>query len=168
MNRPPALPGVTLTVALLTSAIATPQQGETEQEQKLVWTCPLHGEVTETEAGQCQFCERQLVHTLVQLAWSCPIHAVVVESESGQCPICQRDLFPITEEVCYVCPMHPEEDVFRVYLFNNFSEPLNTKEFKGGTTRKLGSPKGLLSKTRVCSRSICRRATPRSLSTRWP
>ena len=101
--------GGILIVALLTSAIATPQQGETEQEQKLVWTCPLHREVTETEAGQRQFCERQLVQTLVQLAWSCPIHAVVVESESGQCPICQRDLFPITEEVRYVCLMHPEE-----------------------------------------------------------
>ena len=63
---------------------------------------------------------------------------------------------------------YPEEGVFRVYLFNNFSEPLNAKEFKGRTTRKLGSPKGLLSKTRVCSRSICRRATPRSVSTRWP
>ena len=96
-------------VALLTPAIATPQQGETEQEQKLVWTCPLHREVTETEAGQCEFCERQLVQTLVQLAWSCPIHPVVVESESGQCPICQRDLFLITEEVRYACPMHPEE-----------------------------------------------------------
>ena len=175
-------------VALLTPAIATPQQGETEQEQKLVWTCPLHREVTETEAGQCEFCERQLVQTLVQLAWSCPIHPVVVESESGQCPICQRDLFLITEEVRYACPMHPEESshepgncgichmelvaststrphqdhnpkhggmffmapdnwhhlegtypeegVFRVFLFNNFSEPLNAKEFKGRAVLK--------------------------------
>ena len=177
-----------LIVALLTSAIASPQQGETEQEQKLVWTCPLHREVTETEAGQCELCERQLVQTLVQLAWSCPIHAVVVESEPGQCPICQRDLFLITEEVRFACPMHPEESshepgncsichmdlvaststrphqdhnpkhggmffmapdnwhhlegtypeegVFRVYLFNNFSEPLNAKDFKGRAVLK--------------------------------
>ena len=62
-----------LMVALLTSALATAQPGETEQAQKLVWTCPLHREVTENEAGQCELCERQLVQTLVQLAWWCPI-----------------------------------------------------------------------------------------------
>ena len=177
-----------LVVALLAPAIATPRQGETEREQKLVWTCPLHREVTETEGGQCPFGEHQLVQTLVQVAWSCPIHPVVVERESGQCPICQRDLFLITEEVRFVCPMHPEESsheagncsichmelvaststrphqdhnpkhggmffmapdnwhhlegtypedgVFRVFLFNNFSEPLNAKEFKGRAVLK--------------------------------
>lgn len=168
-------------VALLTPAISA-------QEQKLVWTCPVHREVTETEAGQCPFGERQLVQILVQVAWSCPIHPVIVESESGQCPICQRDLFLITEEVRFACPMHPEESsheagncsichmelvaststrphqdhnpkhggmffmapdnwhhlegtypedgVFRVFLFNNFSEPVNAKDFKGRAVLK--------------------------------
>jgi len=177
-----------LVVALLTPAFATSQQGETEKTQKLVWTCPVHREVTETERGQCELCERQLVQTLVRLAWSCPIHPVVVESESGQCPICQRDLFLITEEVRYACPMHPEENshepgncaicnmalveststrphqnhnpkhggmffmapdnwhhlegtypedgLFRVFLYNNFSEPLNAKDFKGRAVLK--------------------------------
>ena len=175
-------------VALVTSALAAPRQGETEQEQKLVWTCPIHREVTETESGHCEFCERQLVQTLVRLAWSCPIHPIVVERESGQCPICQRDLFLITEEVRFACPMHPEESshepgncsichmelveststrphqnhnprhggmffmapdnwhhlegtypedgVFRVFLYNNFSEPLNAKDFKGRAVLK--------------------------------
>ena len=175
-------------VALVTSALASPQQGETGQEQKLVWTCPIHREVTETERGQCELCERQLVQTLVRLAWSCPIHPVVVESESGQCPICQRDLFLITEEVRFACPMHreesshepgncsichmelveststrphqnhnprhggmffmapdnwhhlegtyPEDGVFRVFLYNNFSEPLNANDFKGRAVLK--------------------------------
>ena len=173
-------------VALLTSAIAVPQQVETEQ--KLVWTCPVHREVTEDGPGRCPFGELELVPTLVQTAWACPIHAVVVEREPGQCPICQRDLFLITEEVRFACPMHPQESsheegacslcgmdlvaststrphqdhnpkhggmffmapdnwhhlegtypedgVFRVFLYDNFSEPMNAKEFKGRAVLK--------------------------------
>jgi len=161
---------------------------ENEIEAQLVWTCPVHRDVTESEAGNCEFCEGELIQTLVQQAWSCPIHSVISERAPGKCPICARDLFLITEEVTFACPMHPEvsaiasgscpicnmalepstssrphqnhnpqhggmffmapdnwhhlegtypeEGVFRVYLYNNFSEPLNVKAFKGRAVLK--------------------------------
>jgi len=153
-----------------------------------VWTCPLHREVTEAEAGTCHICDRALIQTLVQRAWSCPIHAVISDDEPGTCPICGRDLFLITEEIRFACPMHPEVEsheegscpickmdlvaetqarphqdhnpkhggmffmapdnwhhlegtypepgVFRVFVFNNFSEALNAKDFKGRAVLK--------------------------------
>ena len=161
---------------------------ENEIEPELVWTCPVHRDVTENEAGNCEFCERELIQTLVQQAWSCPIHSVISERAPGKCPICARDLYLITEEVTFACPMHPEVSevapgscpicnmalepststrphqdhnpkhggmffmapdnwhhlegtypeagVFRVYLYNNFSEPLNVKTFKGRAVLK--------------------------------
>lgn len=168
---------------LLTASIAAAALQLGDDERELVWTCPVHREVTEDDAGQCEFCERELVPTLVQLAWSCPIHSVVVERDPGQCPICRRDLYLISEEVRYACPMHPEENshepgncsvcnmalvestsirphqdhnpkhggmffmapdnwhhlegtypedgIFRIYLYDNFSEPMNASSFNG-------------------------------------
>ncbi len=78
---------------------------ENEIEPELVWTCPVHRDVTENEAGNCEFCERELIQTLVQQAWSCPIHSVISERAPGKCPICARDLYLITEEVTFACPM---------------------------------------------------------------
>ncbi len=161
---------------------------ENEIEAQLVWTCPVHRDVTEREARNCEFCERELIQTLVQQAWGCPIHSVISERAPGKCPICARDLFLITEEVTFACAMHPEvseiapgscpicsmalepststrphqnhnpqhggmffmapdnwhhlegtypeEGVFRIYLYNNFSEPLNVKAFKGRAVLK--------------------------------
>lgn len=170
-------------IGVVTIPAAIASQGLDEGEKKLVWTCPVHREVTEDEPGQCEQGGRELVPTLIQLAWSCPLHSVVVEREPGQCPICGRDLFLITEEVRYACPMHPEETshepgncsichmalvestsvrphqdhnpkhggtffmapdnwhhlegtypedgVFRIYVYDNFSEPIDAKNFTG-------------------------------------
>ena len=59
---------------------------ENEIEPELVWTCPVHRDVTENEAGNCEFCERELIQTLVQQAWSCPIHSVISERAPGEMP----------------------------------------------------------------------------------
>ncbi len=170
------------------SPVAAQENDPNNIEPELVWTCPVHRDVTENEAGNCEFCERELIQTLVQQAWSCPIHSVISERAPGKCPICARDLYLITEEVTFACPMHPEvsevapgscpicnmalepsistrphqdhnpkhggmffmapdnwhhlegtypeEGVFRVYLYNNFSEPLNVKAFKGRAVLK--------------------------------
>jgi hypothetical protein len=151
--------------------------------QELIWTCPVHREVTETAAGECPICQRVLVRSRIAEAWSCPVHALVVEPGPGKCPLCERALYPVSREVAYACPMHPEvreveegacpicgmalvletstrphqdhnpkhggiffmapdswhhiegtypePGVFRVYFYDNFSEPMSAKGFKG-------------------------------------
>ncbi|HSF14602.1 MAG TPA: heavy metal-binding domain-containing protein [Vicinamibacteria bacterium] len=153
------------------------------QEAGLVWTCPVHREITETVAGECPICSRELVETFVRYAYSCPIHSVVSEELPGQCPICGHALYLVSLEVSYACPMHPEvrersegscpichmalvaetstrphqdhnpkhggiffmapdnwhhlegayleEGVFRVYLYDNFSQAMDARRFRG-------------------------------------
>ena len=76
--------------------------------QELIWTCPDHREVTETEPGECPLCKRELVRSRIEEAWSCPVHSVIVEPAAGECPLCGRSLYPVSREVAYACPMHPE------------------------------------------------------------
>ncbi|HXV63229.1 MAG TPA: heavy metal-binding domain-containing protein [Vicinamibacteria bacterium] len=153
------------------------------QEAERVWTCPVHREITETVAGECPICNRELEETFVRNAYSCPIHPVVSEELPGQCPICGRALYLVSLEVSYACPMHPEvrersegscpichmalvaetstrphqdhypkhggiffmapdnwhhlegaypeEGVFRVYLYDNFSQSMDARRFRG-------------------------------------
>jgi Heavy metal binding domain len=149
----------------------------------IVWTCPVHREITETASGRCSRCGRELVRTRVQQYWSCPLHAVVVKDAPGTCPVCGSALYLTSRELSYSCPMHPEvrelepgacpvcgmtlvegasarphqdhnpkhggiffmapdswhhlegtypeEGLFRVYLYDNFSQPLGAAPFKG-------------------------------------
>jgi hypothetical protein len=72
------------------------------------WTCPMHREVFQHEAGQCPLCGMTLVPTRLEPAWSCPLHAAILQDEPGRCPIDGRTLMPVTVEVSWVCPVHAD------------------------------------------------------------
>lgn len=174
---------VRLSLFLSILAFSTPvRSGQERSSTSIVWTCPVHRELTETEPGECPLCGRELVRTRVQQFWSCPLHAVVVKDASGKCPICGRELYLTSREVSYSCPMHPdvreiepgscpvcgmalvegsrarphqdhnpkhggiffmapdswhhlegtypEEGLFRVYFYDNFSQPMDASAFR--------------------------------------
>lgn len=72
------------------------------------WTCPMHREVFEHEAGQCPICRMALVPTRLEQAWTCPLHGAILEDRPGACPIDGRALMPVTVEIAWTCPVHAE------------------------------------------------------------
>lgn len=166
---------------LLVWLALAPQAAAVDSEQ-IVWTCPVHREITEDAPGQCELCQRDLVQTRITIAYTCPVHSVISQEAPGRCPICGRTLYLASAEVAYACPMHPdvrepgpgscpvcrmaleaetsirphqdhnpkhgglffmapdnwhhlegvypEEGVFRLYLYDNFSQPLQPGDFE--------------------------------------
>ena len=67
---------------------------ETEQASRYV--CPMHPEVTDTEASSCPKCGMKLVpDTSAPTSYVCPMHPEVTASEQATCPKCGMKLVPV-------------------------------------------------------------------------
>jgi FtsP/CotA-like multicopper oxidase with cupredoxin domain len=76
-----------------------------------LYVCPMHPEVTDSEASSCPKCGMKLVPAEVPTATSyvCPMHPEVTDIEPSSCPKCGMKLIPAeVPTTSYVCPMHPE------------------------------------------------------------
>ncbi len=91
-----------------------------------------------------------------EIAYTCPMHAEVRELEPGACPICHMALVTSTSArphqdhnpkhggILFMAPdawhhlegTYPEAGTFRVHLYDNFSQPLSAKAFKGRVVLK--------------------------------
>ena len=60
------------------------------------YVCPMHPEVTDSEASTCPKCGMQLIPTEAPAATSyvCPMHPEVTDSEASTCPKCGMKLIP--------------------------------------------------------------------------
>jgi FtsP/CotA-like multicopper oxidase with cupredoxin domain len=58
------------------------------------YVCPMHPEVTSTEAGTCPKCGMKLIATAppVPTSFVCPMHPEVTSTEAGTCPKCGMKL----------------------------------------------------------------------------
>ena len=95
------------------------------------YACPMHPEVTDTEASRCPKCGMKLtpVATSTVSGYVCPMHADVTSPEPGRCPNCGMKLTPVpgatsaavnvrqmggatgdsaSTSRTFACPMHPE------------------------------------------------------------
>ena len=82
-----------------------------EGEQASRYVCPMHPEVTDSEASSCPKCGMKLVpDESAPTSYVCPMHPEVTASEEATCPKCGMKLVPAAESAptSYVCPMHPE------------------------------------------------------------
>jgi FtsP/CotA-like multicopper oxidase with cupredoxin domain len=67
--------------------------GETEEASSYV--CPMHPEVTDTEASSCPKCGMKLVpDQAAPTSYACPMHPEVTDSEASSCPKCGMKLVP--------------------------------------------------------------------------
>ena len=74
-----------------------------------LWTCGMHPEVLQEEAGICPICQMDLVPVRQDVGhgdghgdgdgvWTCPMHPDILESEPGSCPICGMDLVEVRQD----------------------------------------------------------------------
>ncbi len=65
------------------------------------YTCPMHPEVEEAQAGNCPKCGMALEAAVppvpvTRTQWTCPMHPEIVRDAPGSCPICGMALEPQT------------------------------------------------------------------------
>ena len=82
-----------------------------DAEEASSYVCPMHPEVTDTEASSCPKCGMKLVpDQTAPTSYVCPMHPEVTATEQATCPKCGMKLVPAaaSEPSSYACPMHPE------------------------------------------------------------
>ena len=64
-----------------------------EEAEASSYVCPMHPEVTSTEAGQCPKCGMKLI-PVEPTAFACPMHPEVTAESTEECPKCGMKLIP--------------------------------------------------------------------------
>jgi len=127
----------------------------------VVWACSVHPEITAEAAGNCKICGRPLVRVTKALSWTCPVHPKVDLLEPGRCPICKRTLktrytrrphgdhnprhggsFFMAPNNWHFEAAHPARDVFRLFVYNEYSDPFMPAGFTARAIVPSGAPAG--------------------------
>jgi len=127
----------------------------------LVWTCPVHSQISADAQGNCRLCGRPLVRVTKALSWTCPVHPKVDVLEPGKCPICKRTLivkytrrphgdhnpkhggnFFMAPNNWHLEGSHPSREVFRIYVYNEYSDPVVPPGFSARAIVVSSSPTG--------------------------
>ena len=119
-----------------------------------VWSCPIHPIIAETREGLCPIDRRPLVSMTVELWWGCERDAKVHSHEPGACPdgtprTARRSprahgdhnpkhggqFFMAADNWHHLEGVWPEQGVFRVYFYDDYSKPLALDRLKQVTGR---------------------------------
>ncbi len=115
------------------------------------WVCPIHEVVMEDGPGTCRICLRDLMPVTVGVTWACPNHPDVSKLLPGTCPIDgvvlekkqamrpHENHTPQHGGVFFMAPdnwhhvegTYPEPGVLRLYVYDNFSKLLDTRQVTG-------------------------------------
>ncbi|MBH16660.1 MAG: hypothetical protein CL488_00305 [Acidobacteria bacterium] len=118
-----------------------------ETRRAEAWTCPIHSVILEGEDGVCPIGGRPLMPIRLELTWTCSDHPEVTSSEPGICPIDRQqklvqrlnslpheDHSPKHGGTFFMAPdnwhhlegTYPDPGRFVLYLYDNYSQPMNT------------------------------------------
>lgn len=115
------------------------------------WICPIHAAIIADAPGKCPLDGREFLPVKVEVSWTCPLHPNVSELEPGLCRIDntplqrRRSLRPHEDHtpkhggVFFMAPdtwhhlegTYPQPGLFRVYVYDNYSQPLDARTIKG-------------------------------------
>ena len=97
-----APPDKTLALIAEMDDITAPGQGP------VLYSCPMHPDVTSQEPGRCPECGMKLLAAAAATIYACPMHPEVTSDQPGRCPQCGMKLLATAVASAYACPMHPE------------------------------------------------------------
>lgn len=119
-----------------------------------VWSCPVHSVVEESHAGKCPICRRDLVQVTAALTWTCPDNPKIDQINPGKCadgspmiprhsPRAHGNHYPQHGGLFFMAPdnwhhlegTYPEEGLFRLHLYDDYSKPLPLDKVKQVTAR---------------------------------
>jgi hypothetical protein len=99
-----------LAVALLVAQVARMSAAQ-QTLPELLYTCPMHADVLEGQAGTCPICKMKLepVRIETEFWYACPIHAATLSKGPGACPLDKRQKMPVVVTVHWVCDQRPDQ-----------------------------------------------------------
>lgn len=114
-----------------------------------VWSCPVHSVVSETAPGKCPICRRDLAQVTVALSWTCPDRPEIDQLNPGRCPDgaamapkhtprAHGNHNPQHGGFFFMAPdnwhhlegTYPQEGLFRLHLYDDYSKPLPAEKLK--------------------------------------
>jgi hypothetical protein len=131
---------------------------QSDKPTESIWSCPVHAVVAEQNPGKCPICRRDLVIVTATVSWVCPDRPDVERSSPGRCAdgsqaekryvqSTHANHNPRHGGLFFMAPdlwhhlegTYESDEIFRVYLYDDYTKPLPldlTKQVTGRIVTK--------------------------------
>jgi hypothetical protein len=126
---------------------------QSDKPTESIWSCPVHAVVSEQNPGKCPICRRDLVIVTATVSWVCPDRPEVERPSPGKCAdgsqaekryvqSTHANHNPRHGGLFFMAPdlwhhlegTYESDEIFRVYLYDDYTKPLQpdlTKQVTG-------------------------------------